>query len=96
MTINWNKHIILNIAIKDRNYKAEAIVYMSHDDDDGADMDGNRGTNKCFIDEIEIVSVQDEQGKEIPLTIAIETAYNDALDTADLEPDENEEEEEEL
>lgn len=56
------KTINKEVWIDDEVFTVEARVTWTVDNDYGADADGNRGESRLFIDDVEILSVQDEEG----------------------------------
>ncbi len=42
-------------------YKVEALIKFYFESNYGADVDGNRGVSRCFIEEVVILSILDEE-----------------------------------
>jgi hypothetical protein len=56
-----------------RDFEAEVELDIVNDSDYGADADGNRGVSISYVDNFEIISVTDEDGKSVEID---ETMYD--------------------
>ena len=63
------KDFKVEIEIDEKDFTATGTVDFITESNYGADADGNRGIEKTYIDDWDIVEVVDSEGKTVDLTV---------------------------